>query len=189
METQDKARIGGVFDVECRRLRDPETGKRFRDAKGRFLPRQLVWHEKPKNIVPNEALNHMLDVTLHGKTLISPFYCVLSESNTTPLATHTYAVPGYTETTSYDEATRPEYVEAAASSQSITNSANKATFTISATKTIYGAALVGGSSTKSDTTSAATHVLFASSLFGSSRGVLDNDVINLTYTCNAADDA
>ena len=165
------ARIRGKFIAECY------------DKHG-----NLKWIEEAHNIITNEGLNHILDVTLHGKTLISPFYCVLSESNTTPLATHDYAVPGYTETEAYDEETRPEYEEAAASSQSITNSANKATFTINATKTMYGAALVGGSSTKSDTTDDSAHVLLCSALFGSSRSVVDDDVINLTYTVSAADD-
>ena len=171
LEVRAGSRIGGIFTLECYR-------------KGR-----LIWTDISKNIVTNEGLNHLLDVVLHGKTLISPFYCVLSESDTSAAAGMTYATPVFTETTSYDEATRPEYEEAASSSQSITNSANKATFTISATKTIYGAALMGGSSTKSDSTSASTHVLYCYSKLSTSRAMLDNDVINLTYVAPAADDA
>lgn len=170
VEIRERAKFRGVFTLECYR-------------KGK-----LIWTDRCSNLLTNEGLDHMLDVTLHGKTLISPFYVVLSETNTTPLATHDYAVPGYTETTAYDEATRPEYEEAAASSQSITNTANKATFTIDATKTIYGGALVGGSSTKSDVTDAATHVLLCSALLGTARAVLDDDVINVTYAVSAADD-
>jgi len=175
-----------VFDLECWRWHD-EFGKRFRNLKGQF-ERRLIWEEHCLNIVTNEGLNHALDVILHGKTLINPFYCVMSESDTNAAAGMTYAVPVYTETEAYDEGTRPIYNEAAASGQSITNSANKGVFTISASKTMYGASLVGGSNVKSDVTNAATHVLFCYAKFGSSRAVVDDDVVNLTYTVTAADD-
>jgi len=172
-EMMEKAKAGamfkGVFIAECYR-------------KGK-----LIWTEVAENLTVNEGLDHMLAVALTGKTLIEPFYCVLFESDTTPLATHDYAAPGYTEVNAaIDEATRPEY-EDAVSSKQITNSANKATFTFNDTKTVYGAALVGGSNTKGDTTDAATHVLLCSSKFASSRAVVDDDVINLTYTVTAAD--
>jgi len=187
MQTESGIKFRGLFHAECYRWHD-ENGNRFRDAKGRF-ERRLMWEEEFSNLIVNEGLNHMLDVTLHGKTLIDPFYCVLFESDTTILATHDYAAPGYTEVNAaIDEATRPEYNEAAASGQSITNSANKATFTFNASKTIYGAALVGGSSTKGDTTDDGAHVELCAAKFGSSRAVVDDDVINLTYTVTAADD-
>ena len=166
------AKIGGVFEVEC------------------FNPDgKLKWKEKVHNLVTNEGLNHILDVLLHGSTQITTWYCALFEDDHTVAAGDTYATPGYTESTAYDESTRPEYEEAAASSQSITNSANKATFTISDTKTIYGASIVGGgsgASTKGNTAGGGT--LLCAAQFTSSRSVVDNDVINLTYTISAADD-
>ena len=164
-------RFGGQFIAEC-----------FRDGK-------LIWTEKTNNIITNEGLNHILDVILHGSTQITTWYCVLAESDTNAAAGMTYAVPVYTETTAYDEATRPAYVEAAANAQSITNSANKAVFTINGTKTMYGAALVGGGTdgnTKGDAAGGGTLLCYAK--FGSSRAVVDDDVINLTYTLSAADD-
>jgi len=169
---KSKAKLGGIFTAEC-----------F-DKHG-----NLKWVEKGENLVTNEGLDHILDAVLHAATQITTWYCALFETDTTILATHTYAVPGYTESTAYDEATRPEYEEAAASSQSITNSANKATFTISGTKTIYGASIVGGGTdgdTKGDAAGGGT--LLAAAKFGSSRAVVDDDVINLTYTISAADD-
>lgn len=149
----------------------------------------LKWVDESENLVTNEGLDAILDIMLHASTQITTWYCVMFENNHTPAAGNTYAVPGYTETTSYDEATRPAYVEAAASGQSITNSANKATFTISATKTLYGAALVGGGSaptTKGDTAGGGT--LLCCVQFAASRAVVDDDVVNLTYTVSAADD-
>ncbi|MDD5062779.1 MAG: hypothetical protein PHN44_10920 [Candidatus Marinimicrobia bacterium] len=164
--------LGGIFIVSCR------------DKDG-----NLVWTERQHNLVTNEGLNHLLNVELHATAAITTWYCVIFESDTTILATHTYASPGYTECTSYDEATRPEYVEAAASGQSITNAASKATYTISATKTIYGAALVGGgtaANTKGDAAGGGT--LLCAAKFSSSYAVQDNYVLTVTYPASAVDD-
>jgi len=171
METKSGAKFRGEFVTEC-----------YRDGK-------LIWLDKTHNIITNQGLDHILNTELHAGTAITTWYCTLVETNTTPAATMTYAVPTYTESTAYDETTRPEYVEAASSSQSVTNSASKAVFTISATKTMYGASLVGGgtaASTKADTAGGGTLLCYA--LFSASRAVVDNDVINLTYTVSAADD-
>ncbi len=167
-----RATVTSVWDIEC-----------F-DKRG-----NLKWEIKGlKNIVTNEGLDALLDIMFHADTQITVWYVLIFETNTTPAAAHTYAVPVFTESTSYDEATRPAWVEAAASSQSITNSANKATFTISATKTIYGAALVGGGSaptTKGNT--AGGGVLYASVKFGTSKSVVDDDVLKVTVTLTSSD--
>lgn len=144
------------------------------------------WEES--NIVTNEGLNAILDIMFHAATQITTWYIAIFENDYTPLATNTYATPGYTESTAYAEATREEYVEAAASGQSITNSASKAEFTINDTKTIYGAALVGGGtagSTKADT--AGGGKLFSSSKFTSSKAVVADDVLKVGITITAAD--
>lgn len=183
----ERGKFRGRFQVECYRWHD-ENGVRFRDSKGRF-ERRLIWHEDVHNIITNEGLDHILDAVLHGSTQITTWYCTLVESDTVPAADMTYAVPVYTESTAYDEATRPEYNEAASSSQSVTNSANKAVFTISATKTMHGASLVGGGTdadTKGDAVGGGTLLCYAE--FAASRSVVDDDVINLSYTVSAADD-
>jgi hypothetical protein len=185
----------GRFRTECLRPYDPVLARRIREKFGsdspeyRAIPRYLAWEEENHNIVTNEGLDAILDIMFHGSTQITTWYCALVETDTSPAAGMTYATPTYTESTAYDEATRPAYNEAASSSQSITNSANKATFTISGTKTMYGAAIVGGGSaptTKGD--AAGGGKLFCYSKFTSERSVVDDDVINLTYTLSAADD-
>jgi hypothetical protein len=190
-----KTKLGGIFKTECRRPFDADLAREIRLKYGvnspeyKALPRFKAWEDLSHNLVTNEGLNKLLDVMLHGTTQIATWYCVISETNTTPAAGMTYASPSFTETTAYDESTRPEYNEAAASSQSITNSANKAVFTINATKTLYGAGLVGGgsaASTKGNTAGGGTLLCYA--LFSSSRSVVDDDVVNLTYTISAADD-
>lgn len=141
-----------------------------------------------ENIVTNEGLDALLDIMFHGSTQITTWYVLIFEDDHTPAAGNTYAVPGFTESTAYDEANRPAFVEAAASGQSMTNSANKATFTIDATKTIYGTALVGGGTdadTKDDAAGGGT--LYASVAFGSSKAVVDDDELKVTITLTASD--
>jgi hypothetical protein len=140
------------------------------------------------NLVTNEGLDAWLDIMLHAATQITTWYVGLVESNTTPAAAMTYAVPTFTESSAYSEGTRQEYVEAAASSQSTTNSASKATFSINATKTIYGAALFGGGSaatTKGDVAGGGT--LLNYSKFSASKSVVSGDSVEVTVTFNMAD--
>lgn len=144
---------------------------------------EIVDEWTDKNLVVNEGLNSMLDIMFHGSTQITTWYVGLFEGNYTPVATVTAATiaSAATETTAYTQGTRPEFVEAAAASQSITNSANRATFTFNDTKTIYGAFLVS-SSTKSGTTG----TLFSAARFASSKAVVSGDELLLTYTFTAA---
>lgn len=153
--------IGGVFTYEHRR--DGE----------------IVSVERCRNIITNQGLNHALDVILHGTTAVSPWYVGVFEGNYTPVAGDTAATfpANATESTAYDEATRQEYVEAAASSQSTTNSASKATFTFNATKTIYGA-FMSSVSTKSSTAG----TLLAANKAGTAKSVVDDDQLLITYT-------
>jgi len=141
-----------------------------------------------KNVITTEGLNHMLNVTFDGATAIATWYMGLFEDDYTPLITDTYATPGFTESAAYDEATRPAFVEAAATAKIITNSASKATFTISGTKTIYGAFLCGGGTsgnTKEDTEGGGT--LFASSKFATAKDVVDDDILMVVCSITLAD--
>lgn len=158
-------RVGGVF--HCEHVR-----------KGEVID---SW-EQP-NLVVNEGLNSLLSIMFNGGTQITTWYLGLFEGNYTPVAGVTAATitAASTECTAYDEATRVAYVEAAPASQSITNSASKATFTFNATKTIYGAFLVSNS-TKSGTTG----TLFSAARFSTSKAVVDDDQLLLTYTFSAA---
>lgn len=167
-----------IWDVEhCRRMR-----------KGVLYYDRIISKTTDHNVCTAEGLNKLLDVMFHGVTAISAWYVLLFNTNTTPSDTTTYATPVFTESEDYDEATRPAYTEAAASTKSITNSANKATFTISGTTTIYGGALVGGgtaATTKSDTAGGGT--MYCASKFSSSKAVVDDDIIYVTITITAAD--
>jgi hypothetical protein len=157
--------VGGVFQGQI--VRDGKVLDEFEDH----------------NLVVNEGLNHLLDVLLHGSTQVTTWYLGVFEGNYTPVATVTAATitSASTECTAYDETTRQQYNEAAASSQSTTNSANKATFTFNATKTVYGAFLASASAK-----SATTGTLFSAAAFSSSKSVVSGDQLLLTYTFTAS---
>ncbi len=148
------------------------------------------------NRVTDEGLDHLLEAVFSDGTQITDWYVSIFEDDHTPAAADTYATPGYTESTAYDEATRPAWSEAGVaagdvSGKKVTNSASKASFTMSATKTIYGGSLVGGgtdANTKGNT--AGGGVLYCASAFSSgSKGVEDDDVLKVSITVTAMDES
>ena len=135
------------------------------------------------NLVVNEGLNDLLQTYLGGGTQITTWYLGLFEANYTPVSTDTAATiaSNSTETSAYSAGVRQTFSPAAASSQSITNSASRATFTFNATKTIYGAFLVSSS-----VISGTSGKLFSAAQFGTSKSVTSGDQLLLTYTFTAA---
>lgn len=156
----------------------------FGSYRGQIIRAGRVIDEwEDKNLVVNEGLDALLNIMFHGSTQITTWYMGVFEGNYTPVATVTAATitSASTECTAYASSTRPEYVEAAASSQSITNSASRASFVFNASKTIYGAFLVS-TSTKSGTSG----TLFSAARFSSSKAVENLDELLLTYTFTAS---
>lgn len=136
-----------------------------------------------ENLVVNQGLNHILDTVLHGGTQVGTWYLGVFEGNYTPVGGVTAATitAASTECTAYDEATRVAYDEAAASGQSTTNAASRATFTFNATKTIYGAFLVSAPAK-----SATSGVLLSAGRFTTAKNVEAADQLLVTYTFNAS---
>jgi len=149
---------------------------------------KMLSKTRDHNICTDEGLNALLDIMFHGDTQITPWYVAIYEDDNDPVAGTTYAVPVYTECTAYTEAARQEYVEAAASSKVTTNSSNKATFTMNATKTIHGAALVGGGTAPTDNTDVAGGgTMYCGSGFTTPKSVESGDVLKVTITITGAD--
>ena len=145
------------------------------------------WTEK--NLCVLEGRNHAVDVVFAGGTQISNWYVVPFEDNHTPASGDNYATPGFTECTAYDEATRPGFQAGTVSGAMVDNSANRASFSFNDTKTIYGAALVGGGTdpdTKGDTAGGGT--LFCESKFSVAENVVASSVlkVKVEITLNAA---
>jgi hypothetical protein len=151
---------------------------------------KLISRSECHNILPDEALNRILNTMYHDAAHIATWYCAIFEDNQTPDSTWTYdnwCDTKCVEWQAYDESARPEYNNAASSAKSTTNSANKAVFTANATKTLYGGVLVSVS-TKGDHTSGTDKVLGAAGKFAASQPVISANVVNLTYEVTSADD-
>lgn len=141
------------------------------------------------NICTDQGINSLLDIYFHGATQITAWYVLIFETETTPAAGTTYAVPVFTECAAYAELTRPAYTEAAAAAKVMTNTASKATFTMNATKTIWGGALVGGGTdadTKSNVAGGGT-LYCASKLASPGKPVVSSDVVKVTIAITGAD--
>jgi hypothetical protein len=156
-------KVGGMFEVECY------------DRNG-----NLKWNDIAKNLVVNAGLDHVLDVIFHGTTQVNPWYVGLKLTGTVKAADTLSSHASWSEATVYS-GNRPAYVEAAASGQSITNSANKASFTIDAAATIAGAFVASASAGTSGT-------LMCGANFTAPRGVESGDTLEVAYTISAADD-
>ena len=135
-------------------------------------------YEMPNGIV-DVGLNSLLDVYFHNQAQITVWYIGLIDnagfsalSNANTSASHA----GWTESTDYDEATREEWVEDAAASRAISNT-TPAEFTINDTVTLKGIFVISES-----TKGGATGTLWATAAFSSTVGVVDNDILRITYT-------
>ncbi len=154
-----------------------------------FRKGRLIWTEVFPNLVTNEGLDHALDVVMGATSADANWYVgLIRDDSWSAVAAGDTAAQidgsnGWQEGDEYDEAVRQTISFAAASSQSITNSASPSVFTISGTETMKGC-LLANTSTKSGTSG----VLFSCAVFtGGDRDVVDNDVLNVTYTLTAAD--
>ena len=137
------------------------------------------------NIFTTEGRNQILDIVFGSTSVDATIYMGIFTNNVTPAAADTASAKlgasgdyGEGQDADYDdpETNRPEYTVAAASSSSVTNSASKAEFTIADTITVYGAFLA---STQAKT--ATSGVLYCAKAFSSSRSVIDDDVLAITY--------
>jgi hypothetical protein len=178
MSNKSGIKIGGIFGVEC--IRNGEK----------------IWEEHVHNLVTTEGLNAIINGLFKpgagGFTVPATWFVGLFDTDTTILATHTYHTPGFTESANYDNiAVRSTYVPNAASTAgSISNSSSPSTFTMSGTPgTIYGAAIFSINTRADHTEDVDVNALFCAQKFTAGRVVVADDVINVTYTLTAIDDA
>lgn len=174
--------------------------------KGRFVVQhyrngeRINEYQFPNGIV-DEGANRLLGVMFNAATQIGTWYIgLINNSGFTALAnTDNYdnidqAGNGWDEFASYTDAnnagsavTRPTWPENAPSARSITNS-TVAIFDITATATVKGVFVVGGTNaqTKSDHTAGTANALWATALFASGDvPVVNGDQLKITYTVSA----
>lgn len=142
-----------------------------------FFREDASQRERIHNLMPVEGLTHMLSVTFAGGSQVATWYLGLFEGNYTPLSTDTMATfpASATESTAYDESVRQTFTESTPAAGATSNSSSKAEFTMSATKTIYGA-FISSSSVKGGVSG----VLASAAKFSSAKTVDDGDILRVT---------
>ena len=164
----ESVRGGGVFHIQCL------------DKDG-----NLKWEAESKNLVVNVGLQSMNSVYFASGTQITAWYIGLygAAASNNPAAGDTAALhAGWTENTTYSNATRPACTFGTATTADpsvISNSGSPASFSINGTTTVGGAFLISNS-TKGGTTG----ILFSAADFSSpgDRSVASGDTLNVTYT-------
>jgi hypothetical protein len=163
-----RAKAGGVFHIQCL---DPNGN--------------LKWEAESHNLVVNVGLKDMNEKYFTGSAYTATWFIGLygAAASNNPAAGDTAAShAGWTEVTTYSNATRPTATfgtSTTADPSVITNSASPAAFTINGTTTVGGAFLISNS-TKGGTTG----TLFSAADFASpgDRNVANGDTLNVTYT-------
>jgi hypothetical protein len=146
---------------------------------------QIVKRMEEHNVMPMEMLNALLTHTfVSGETSLNPWYIAPFESDHTPVETDSYAVPGFTECTAYDESNRQLFIGGTALSGEISNVSNKVQFTWNDTKTIYGGMLTN-IVTKGDT-SDPNGLIASAAKFAASDSVVSGEISRIWVSITAA---
>lgn len=165
---KDKVKAGGVFRIQCR------------DREG-----NIKWEEQSHNLVVNEGLQDMNAKYFTGSGYTALWYLGLygpASSNNPSAGDTMLSHGGWTEVTSYSQATRPQCVfgtPTTADPSVATNSASPAIYSINGTMTVGGAFL-----TSNNTKGGTTGILFSAADFSSpgDRSVVSGDTLTVTYT-------
>jgi len=152
----------------------------FRDGK-------LLHHcDQGGNTFTTEGMARILNIVFRAQTTEAAIYVGIFKSNVTPAVGDTAAAKlgaagtyGECQDADYDSpaTNKPAYTIASTSTASCTNAASAASFTMNAGITVYGAFL---STAAAKTATSGT--LFCAKAFSSSRAVIADDVLAVTYT-------
>jgi hypothetical protein len=154
---QASLKVAGHYEVECL------------DADG-----NVKWVESFDNTFVNEGLDHILDVVFSDGSQDTTHYVGLKGSGAVAAGDTLASQGSWSEFDSYT-GDRKAWTEAGVSSQSITNSASPAAFSISGSGTVAGAFLCNAASGTSGK-------LYSAADFTASRTVASGDTLNVTYT-------
>ena len=140
---------------------------------------KLIREWELDNLVVNQGLNDLLNVYLNSGSQKTQWYVGLFQGNYAPSLTDTASnwAANATEASNYTSATRPVWTPAAASAQSITNSASPASFTFNANITLYGIALVSN-----NVIGGTGGTLFSEAAFAAPQPVTNGSQLLVTYT-------
>lgn len=149
---------------------------------------KLKWKDSIDNIYVNQGLNDVLDKYLKGSGYTAAFYVGLTDGTPTVAAGDTLASHvGWVEITAYLQSpdVKPTLTLGSVASQSVDNSASKATFSITGTATVGGAFIT--TNDERVLLSPATGLLIAAGAFtGGDKSVTNGDTLNVTVTLTAS---
>ena len=169
---RSRAKFRGHYKLECY------------DRFGR-----LKWTDEIDNLITLVGLDHFLDTELSSGTQVTAWAVGLTDGTPTVAAGDTMASHagwlevGTSSGDAYDETVREAFVDGGVSSQSVDNSASKATFTMNASKTVGGAFLCSDSA-KGGT---AGTLLSVGAFTAGDKVVVSGDSVQVTATFTAAD--
>lgn len=145
---------------------------------------KLKWVEEIHNLITNVGLDDVLDKYLKGSAYTAGFFVGLTDGTPTVAAGDTMSShAGWAEVAAYSESVRQTLTLGSVSSQSVDNSASKASFSINADTTTIGGAFIVTNSTKGGTSG----TLYGVGAFSGGDKSADNgDTLNVTVTCTAA---
>lgn len=149
---------------------------------------KLKWEERFTNLYVNVGLDEVLDKFYLASGYSTNHFVGLLDAAASPIvfaAGDTDTVhAGWTEVTAYDEAIREALALGAVASQSVDNSASKASFTMNGTENIEGA-FISTDNTKGGSSPEGI-LLAAGSFTGAAKSVESGDTLNVTVTLTAA---
>ena len=157
-----------------------------------FRSGALLHVQSGKNTFTTEGMARLLNVQFRAQATDAAIYVGIFKNNVTPALANTAAAClgaagtyGECQDADYDSpaTNRPAYTMASTSTAVATNTASKATFVMNASITVYGAFLAS-----SQAKTATTGTLFCGKAFTSSRAVIADDELAVTYqiTCTTS---
>ncbi len=167
--SKDRARFKGIWNLV------------HKDVNGNVVSEETV-----ENLITNQGFNYVLDAALGNETSVATWYFAPYKTAFTAALGSTYLSPGGTEDTNYEEATRQEWGEGSASSQSITNGSAAVIEASSGGMSILGIGVVGaavaGTSATKGNTDTAGGILLAE--VASVKTLAEGETLSITYTVN-----
>lgn len=156
---------------------------RIPDELERLLYSQPLWVDEFHNLVVNTGLDDLLDKRFKGSSYTAADYVGVTDGAPTFAAGDTMAShAGWAEVTAYSQGTRPALTLGTVSSQSVDNSASKATFSINGTTTIGGAFV-----TTNSTKGGSTGILYGGgALTEGDRDLINGDSLSVQVTLTTA---
>lgn len=137
-----------------------------------------LWVEEIENLVTNGGRNDILDKYFKGAAYTAAWYVGLKSTGAPNAADTMASHASWTEVVAYSQATRPVLTLGTVASQSVSNTASKAVYSINSDSTQIAGAFTTTNNTKSGTSG----ILYSVSDFSAPRTLGNGDTMNITVT-------